>query len=426
MRRRFLGLFVVALPLLFLHSTMAVCPLTLERVTSGLNRPVGMAYPPDGSNRLFIIEQHTGRIRILDVKTETLLAEPFLDIDDLSTGGEQGLLGLAFHPDYSRTGLFYVNVTAPDGTTEIRQYRVSRFDPDVAGAGSVTVVLSYAQPFSNHNGGWIGFGPDGYLYIAAGDGGSANDPGNRAQNLNTLLGKLLRIDINGTGGSTGAYGIPPDNPFIALSSARPEIWAYGLRNPWRCSFDRLTGDLYIGDVGQGQIEEIDFQPAGSPGGENYGWRVMEGTRCSDNSQAGGNPACGDPGFVSPIHEYTHAVGISVTGGYVYRGTALGGWQGTYFFADYGSARIWSFRHDGANLTEFAERTTELRPEAGEVGLVSSFGEDEAGELYLLDMEDGELYRFALGEPPIPGDLNNDCQVDFLDLNILAGNWMTGR
>ncbi|NLZ07068.1 MAG: PQQ-dependent sugar dehydrogenase [Phycisphaerae bacterium] len=405
--------------------TRAVCPLGLERVAFGLNRPVGVAWPDDGSNRLFVIEQHTGRIRIVDLSTGAMRETPFLDLAGLATGNEQGLLGLAFDPLYVDNGLLYVNVTVADGTTEIRRYRSSRTNPNMADSGSEVVLLSYAQPFSNHNGGWLAFGPDGCLYISTGDGGSAFDPGNRAQSLNTLLGKLLRIDVRGTNGSTGRYGIPPDNPFVHLPNARPEIWAYGLRNPWRCSFDRATGDLYIGDVGQNQIEEVDFQPASSSGGENYGWRVMEGTRCSDDSRAGGNPPCGDPSLVPPIHEYTHAVGVSVTGGYVYRGRKLGGWQGTYFFADYGSARIWSFRYRDGVLTEFTERTAELNPGLTNISFLSSFGEGPDGELYLLDLVDGEVFRMVSTAGPIPGDINNDCRVDFTDLSILGENWLTG-
>ncbi|MDI6449081.1 PQQ-dependent sugar dehydrogenase [Anaerobaca lacustris] len=403
----------------------AVCPLRLEMVASGLNRPVGVAWPDDGTNRLFVIEQHTGRIRIVDLNTGSMLPAPFLSLGGLVSGNEQGLLGLAFDPLHANNGLFYVNVTVAGGATEIRRYRVSRTSWDVADPDSGVVLLSIAQPFSNHNGGWIAFGPDGYLYISTGDGGSGFDPGNRAQNLDTLLGKMLRIDVRATDGPTGQYGIPPDNPFVGVPGARPEIWAYGLRNAWRCSFDRLTGDLYIADVGQNQIEEINFQPASSSGGENYGWRIMEGTRCSDDSRTGGNPPCDDPSLVPPIYEYTHAVGVSVTGGYVYRGHKLGGLQGTYFFGDYGSARIWSFRYDGATLTEFAERTAELNPGLANVGFLSSFGEGPDGELYLLDLVGGALFRMVSAAEPIPGDLNNDCRVDLADLAILAGNWLAG-
>lgn len=426
MQRRKILLAMAALCVLsFVPVGQAVCRLGLELVASGLNRPVGIACPDDGSERMFIIEQQTGRIRILDLATGTLLAEPFLTIPGLATGNEQGLLGIALDPNFPQNPFLYVNLTVAGGTTEIRRYTLARGNSNAANPQSMVVLLSYAQPFSNHNGGWLGFGPDHYLYISTGDGGSGFDPGNRAQSLNTLLGKMLRLDVRGTDGATGLYGIPPDNPFATVGGARPEIWAYGLRNPWRCSFDRATGDLYIADVGQNEIEEVNFQPASSPGGENYGWRMMEGTRCSDNTQFAGNPPCDDPSLVPPIHEYTHAVGISVTGGYVYRGRALGGLQGTYFFADYGSARIWSFRYDGLALTDFAERTAEIDPAPRRLGLISSFGEDEDGELYLLDLNDGEVYRLVSAEAPVVGDLNNDCQVDFVDLSVLAGNWMAG-
>ncbi len=424
MKRRPLILSLVAL-LLVPGAAHAACTLGLERVASGFSRPVGLAWPDDGSNRLYVIEQHSGRIMIADLNTGATLETPFLDLSGLATGNEQGLLGLAFDPLYANNGRFYVNVTVADGTTEIRRYRISRTSWDVADPSSGEVLLSYSQPFSNHNGGWIAFGPDGYLYISTGDGGSGFDPGNRAQSLGTLLGKLLRIDVNGTNGPTGRYGIPPDNPFVDVPDARPEIWAYGLRNPWRCSFDRATGDLYIADVGQNQIEEIDFQPASSGGGENYGWRVMEGTRCSDDSQAGDNPPCGDPSFVPPIYEYGHDVGVSITGGYVYRGSALGGLQGTYFFGDYGSARIWSFRYRDGEVTEFTERTSDLNPDLSNVAFLSSFGEGPDGELYLLDLTDGEVFRLVSTEAPIPGDVNNDCQVDFADLSILGENWLAG-
>jgi glucose/arabinose dehydrogenase len=403
----------------------AVCRLGLERVVSGLERPVGLAFPPDGSGRMFILEQHVGRMRVFDMANRELLAEPVLELGNLSTGGEQGLLGMAFDPDYASNGRFYVNVTVSNGTTEIRQYSTLSDNPNVVSPRGSRVLLSYSQPFSNHNGGWIDFGPDGHLYIASGDGGSGFDPGNRAQRLDTLLGKMLRIDVDGTDGSTGEYGIPPDNPFVAMEGARPEIWALGLRNPWRNSFDRLTGDLYIGDVGQGEIEEISFQSGDSPGGENYGWRVMEGTLCSDNSQAGGNPPCDSPLFVPPIHEYRHPTGLAVVGGYVYRGQAIPWLRGTYFFADYVTTRIWSFRYDGADVTEFADRTSELDP-GRQIGLISSFGEDRQGEIYIVDMDAGAVYRIVTGEEQPAGDLDNDCDVDLADLAILAENWMAGK
>jgi glucose/arabinose dehydrogenase len=417
------GLCVLLCPI----SVSAECTLALERIASGLSRPVGLAYAHNGGNRLFVLEQHTGRIKILDLGTNTVLTTPFLGIDGLAGGNEQGLLSMAFHPDYQTNGLFYVNVTVPGGifgggVTEIRRYQVSATDPNLADPGSVSVIMAYDQPYSNHNGGWMDFGPDGYLYIASGDGGSANDPGNRAQDRTTLLGKMIRIDVDANDGATGLYGIPPDNPFVTGTTALDEIWAYGLRNPWRCGFDRLTGDLYIGDVGQGAREEIDFQPSESTGGENYGWRVMEGTLCADNSQFAGNPPCFETEFVEPIHEYVHPTGFAVVGGYVYRGNDIGDLQGTYFFADYSTTSIWSFRYDGQNLTDFRDRTTELDPSPFNIGSISSFGEDEKGELYILDLDDGEVYRIVRAEPAIPGDLDHNCEVDLRDFSHLSQFW----
>lgn len=428
MKRLHLYILSVLLPLIAAANVHAECLLTLQRIAEGLNRPVGIACPKDGSGRLFILEQFTGAVKILDLNTNTILPKPFLTITGLAGGNEQGLLGITFHPDYANNGYFYVNVTVPgglwnNGLTQIRRYQVSEDDPNSVAPRSMAVILSYDQPYSNHNAGWMDFGPDGYLYIAAGDGGSGFDPGNRAQSLTTLLGKILRIDVDGTDGVTGLYGIPADNPFVDIPNARHEIWAYGLRNPWRCSFDRETGDLYIGDVGQGQMEEIDFQPAESIGGENYGWRIMEGTLCNDNSLAGGNPPCNDPSLVNPIYEYPHPVGFSVIGGYAYRGKAIGDLQGTYFFADYATVRIWSLRYDGNDLTDFRDRTAELDPNPFIVGFISSFGQDEDGELYLLDMSDGEVYKIVSAEEPIAADLDHNCVVDFQDLVLYAEQWI---
>ena len=428
MKKFLLFLIASLLILLFNVITFAECTLGLERIASGLSRPVGVAHPNDGSNRLFILEQHTGRIKILNLDTNTVLPTPFLEINGLAGGNEQGLLGMAFHPDYQNNGLFFVNVTVTggafnNGVTQIRRYQVSAGDPNLANAASMVVIMSYDQPYSNHNGGWMGFDPNGYLYIASGDGGSANDPQNRAQNLTTLFGKILRIDVDANDGPTGHYGIPPDNPFVDVAGALDEIWAYGLRNPWRCSFDRLNGDFYIGDVGQGAREEIDFQPASSSGGENYGWRVMEGTLCADNSQTGGNPPCFDTSFTSPIYEYSHPTGFAVVGGYVYRGNDLPDLQGTYFFADYSTTLIWSFRYDGQNLTDFTDRTAELDPSPFTIGYISSFGEDEQGRLYILDLDDGEVYRIISADTPIAGDIYHNCKVDFIDFALLSQYWL---
>jgi glucose/arabinose dehydrogenase len=396
------------------------------RVASGLSRPVYVTVPAGDTGRLFVVEQHTGRIKILNLDTGTVNPTPFLDIDGLATGNEQGLLGLAFHPDYTSNGFFFVNFTQTDGTTNIRRYRVSGNNPDIADPSTAATVMTYAQPFSNHNGGWLGFGPDGFLYIAAGDGGSGNDPGNRAQDItDQRLGKILRIDVNGDdfpADQTRNYAIPSDNPFVG-TTGDDEIWAYGLRNPWRPSFDRLTGDLYIADVGQNQVEEINFQPASSRGGENYGWRVMEGTRCNISNDP---LPCNSPSFMPPIHEYTHSGppdgGFSITGGYVYRGPIVP-LQGIYFFADYVSNQIWSFRFDGANKTDFINRTAELSADAGTVRSISSFGEDTLGNLYITNLDDGEVFKIVC-ESERSGDFDADCDIDIEDLTLLASAWLT--
>jgi glucose/arabinose dehydrogenase len=374
---------------------------------------------------LFIVEQHTGRIKILNLNTGLVNSTPFLDIDGLATGNEQGLLGLAFHPDYAANGLFYVNFNESSGTTNIRRYQVSAGNPDIANPGSGTTVMTYSQPYSNHNGGWLGFGPDSFLYISSGDGGSGNDPGNRAQDITSQkLGKILRINVNGDdfpGDTNRNYAIPSSNPFVGWTGD-DEIWAYGLRNPWRASFDRLTGDLYIADVGQIQREEINFQPASSTGGENYGWRVMEGTRCNFPSDP---LPCYDPSFTAPIHEYMHVGapdgGHSITGGYVYRGP-IRQLQGTYFFTDYVSDQIWSFRFDGTSKTEFVNRTAELSPDVGSIGSISSFGEDAFGNLYIVDLG-GEVFKIVC-KPAASGDFEGDCDVDLTDFAMFALAWST--
>jgi glucose/arabinose dehydrogenase len=368
--------------------------LTVTLVASGLSRPVFVTAPANDFDRVFILEQHTGRIRILNLRTLEMNDTPFITIPNLATGNEQGLLGMAFAPDYDSSGRFYVNYTRRTGllgsVTEVARGTVST-DPDVANT-SLDVILSFTQPFSNHNGGWIGFGPDRYLYIATGDGGSANDPGDRSQNVtDQRLGKLLRIDVSAQTGFT----VPADNPFVGIDGD-DAIWAFGLRNPWRCSFDRDTGDLYIADVGQGSIEEMDFQPADSSGGENYGWPCMEGRKC-----LGSRPGCtcDADALTAPIYEYTHGSGCSVTGGYVYSGSAIPDLQGTYFFADFCSNLIMSFRYDGSEVTELTDRTRELDPIGDlSIGSISSFGEDAEGELYICDLFDGEVFKIV---PAVP-------------------------
>ncbi|KKK75600.1 hypothetical protein LCGC14_2872090, partial [marine sediment metagenome] len=315
-----------------------------ERIASGLSRPVFVTAPPGDTSRLFIVEQWTGMIKILNLSSGTINATPFLDIDGLSGASEQGLLGLAFDPDYATNNRFYVNLTASSEDTYVRRYEVSA-NPDIADANSATTVMTFYQPQWNHNGGWLGFGPDGYLYVSTGDGGGGYDTGtghtagtgNSQDTTNNLLGKLLRIDVgvgvdDFPGDPNRNYGIPASNPFVAVSGD-DEIWAYGLRNPWRPSFDRLTGDLYIADVGQETREEINFQSAGSPGGQNYGWRLREGTVQTPGGGGGAKPT----GAVDPIYDYNHGFGPteghSLTGGYVYRGP-IAELKGLYFFADY--------------------------------------------------------------------------------------------
>jgi glucose/arabinose dehydrogenase len=372
------------------HALAGGTPLTTVRVANGLSKPLFAGAPPGDLQRVFIEEQ-TGRIKIL--KGGAVLSTPFLDIHTKITtaGNEQGLLGLAFHPNYAQNGFFYVNYTrAGDGATVVERYHVSA-DPDVADPTSAFVIITIAQPFENHNGGMLGFGPnDGYLYMGMGDGGSANDPNNNAQNPAVLLGKMLRIDVDG--GSP--YVSPPSNPFFGPGDPRDEIWALGTRNPWRWSFDRLTGDLWIADVGQDAHEEIDFQPASSGGGENYGWRCMEGFSCTGLTGC----TCNGPALTLPIYDYPHGAECSVTGGYVYRGCAVPDLQGTYFFADYCSAKIWSLRYDGTTITEFTDRTAELDPPGGEtINSVTSFGEDGLGEMYICD-QGGELFKIV---PVVP-------------------------
>ncbi len=371
-------------------------PLTTVRVASGLAEPLYVTHAPGDHSRIFIVEQG-GRIKIL--KNGELLATPFLNIDPIaSSGGERGLLGLAFHPDYETNGEFFVNYTnSTSGATTISRYTVSA-DPDVANPlGDIILVIP--QPFPNHNGGWLSFGPDGYLYIATGDGGDANDPLMTGQNnVGDLLGNLLRIDVDGDDFPSIAlrdYAIPPDNPFVGMAG-EDEIWAYGLRNPWRCAFDSELGDLYMGDVGQSDREEINFQPATSTGGENYGWLCMEGTICT----AAGGCDCETLDAIDPIHEYDLGSGrCSITGGEVYRGCAIPGLQGTYFFADFCSAEIWSMRVVDGVETDFRNRTVELDPGGGlDIGWISSFGLDADGEIYICDLFEGEVFKIVAAPP----------------------------
>ena len=389
--------------------------LTTERVAAGLSSPVFATAPPGDTQRLFIVEQ-TGTIRILDLATDTLKANPFLAVS-VTSGGERGLLGLAFDPAYAENGFFYVDYTrvvSSQLTTFVSRFHVSGADPDVADPNSDLVILTIDQPYDNHNAGWIAFGPDGYLYVATGDGGSGGDPGGRAQDItDQWLGKLLRLDVSNAS-SANPYDVPPDNPFVG-QTGDDEIWAYGLRNPWRPSFDRATGDLYIADVGQAVYEEVDFQPATSTGGENYGWRCYEADAPYNTS--GCVPAAT---MVFPIYSYSHGGSPSrcaITGGYVYRGARIWDLRGTYFFADYCSSQIWSFRYDGAAVTDLQDRTAELDPPGFTINSISSFGEDASGELYICDL-DGEVFR-VIPDGPVVGDMNVDGSINGLDVDAFV-------
>jgi glucose/arabinose dehydrogenase len=347
--------------------------LTLEPFADDLRSPLFLTHAGDGSGRVYVVEQ-AGRVIVLDADGDG--RQTYLDIDErIDSGGERGLLGLAFHPDFASNGRFFVNYTDLSGDTVVSEFQG---DAESADAASERVLLTIDQPFPNHNGGDIAFGPDGYLYIGMGDGGSGGDPLGNGQSLRTLLGKMLRIDVDGS----EPYDVPADNPFVDDAEALPEIWAYGLRNPWRFSFDRATGDAFIGDVGQGSWEEIDHEPAGE-GGRNYGWNVMEGPECFGRSD------CDQEGLVLPVTAYGRDEGSTVSGGYVYRGAAQPALAGIYLFADFGSGRIWGFaaadaRSGSVEVTELLQ--TDLS--------VASFGEDEAGELYAVDLG-GAVYR-AIG------------------------------
>jgi glucose/arabinose dehydrogenase len=370
--------------------------IQLQPVVSGLNLPVTVENAGDGSGRIFIVQQ-TGQIRISS--GGTLLPTPFLNISALvSCCGEQGLLGLAFHPDYATNGFFYVNYTNVAGDTVVARYEVSANDPNVADPNSAQTVLTQDQPFTNHNGGQLAFGPDGYLYIALGDGGSGGDPQDNGQNLNTWLGKLLRVEVNGDdfpGDPNRNYAVPPDNPFVGIAGL-DEIWAYGLRNPWRCTFDRVTGDLFIADVGQNAWEEINFQPVSSSGGENYGWDVLEGAHCFEDVPPGSCNAFLNGGSTLPVLEYSHSLGCSVTGGYRYRGQLYPQLDGIYFYGDLCSGRIWGATRQGDG--------TWVSEELLASGFtITTFGEDEAGEVYVAEYNGGQsaLYRIVGGPTPTP-------------------------
>jgi glucose/arabinose dehydrogenase len=363
-----------------------VSSLTFQTVVSGLSQPVFVGHAGDGSGRLFVLER-AGRIRVVTA-SGSLLGTPFLDLTSIvqDAGNEQGLLGLAFHPDYDSNGVFFVAYTNSANAVVLSRYSVSS-NPDIADSSSGQILLSVSKSFTNHNGGMLAFGPDGYLYWSIGDGGGAGDPGNNAQSRTVLLGKILRLDVD----SATPYAIPADNPFVndPDPNVREEIWAYGLRNPWRFSFDRTRGDLFIGDVGQGNREEVDYEAADDPGGRNYGWRVMEGSLCFSPSTG-----CDTTGKVLPVAEYnTHdSGGCAVTGGYVYRGNVSPQMRGVYFYGDYCSGRLW-----GLSQTSPGTWVNQLIVDTAYT--LSSFGEDEAGELYLTDYSGGRVVRIIGPEAP---------------------------
>lgn len=368
----------------------ATAGIGVQTIASGFERPVWVGAPAKSNDKLWVIEQ-AGRIWMINANTGERHNEPFLDIrEDVSrVGNEEGLLGLAFAPDYETSGRFYVNYTDKKQMTRIVRFTAkpgtSTIDP-----ASAEEILSFKQPFRNHNGGWIDFGPDGMLYIGNGDGGAGNDPHKAGQDLNTLLGKILRIDVSGKTG----YTIPKDNPFVSKDKAKPEIWAYGVRNPWRCSFDRKTGDFWMGDVGQNKIEEINFTPKGKASGANFGWRVREGDIATPDV-GGDKPS----GVIEPVYVYPHGMGpkegLSVTGGYVYRGP-IKELYGQYIFADYQNPRTWAFTLKGNKADNFKDLTNELKPEGKPIIRISSFGEDPKGNLYIVEHDEtnGRILRIV--------------------------------
>lgn len=383
--------FIAANPL------FAQLTIELEPFISGLNQPIAIRHAKD--DRIFIVERR-GAIRIVNAEGQ-LVSKAFLDIDAQVSppNGERGLLGLAFHPAYADNGYFFVNYTNNQGNTVIARFSVKPDNANEADSGSEKILLTINQPFSNHNGGDLAFGPDGYLYIPMGDGGDGGDPQNFAQNRQSLLGKMLRINVN----EGDPYSIPPDNPFIENATTADEIWALGLRNPWRFSFDRLTGDIWIGDVGQGNWEEVSRQSADSQGGENYGWRCYEGNGnfnlngCSDRSD-----------YTFPVHVYTSddafGAGCSVTGGYVYRGAEFPALFGHYIYADYCSGRFWSLKPD----EQGGWINTELLN--GSNFNFATFGEDQDGNLYVAGLTDGIVYKITTDAVSAAGELSTIGKV----------------
>jgi glucose/arabinose dehydrogenase len=406
-------LYGIALAMLIASPARSQSRFTAQRIASGLNRPLYVTAPRGDVNHLFIVQQ-TGEILVLDLRTGALNRKPFFNIRRrlTSTSGEQGLLGMAFDPNYATNKKFYLNFTVPggafgNGVTHVSQFQVQPRKPGKRRKKKIRekILLRFDQPQINHNGGWIGFSPRpgdrNNLYIATGDGGAANDqgtghiePGGNAQNNTTLLGKILRVHVNST---LGRISIPPDNPFFGSGTFRPEIWVSGLRNPYRASFDRQNGRMFIGDVGQNTREEVDVQEASNPsGGENYQWRVREGTIATPT----GSPPVGSsapPGSVGPILDYTRSTGGTIIGGYVYRGTAVPALQGKYVFGDFVAGKIFVLDYNGTTASNFQDITSQLFPtRQGGFNLSnpSSFGEDATGELYITDLGGGSVYKIV--------------------------------
>ncbi len=399
----FIPLFLIMAILSFAMTSSAnAVTLTAEVVAGGFTDPIYLESPAGDTSRLFVLEQG-GLIKI--IKNGVVLGTPFLDItDSVSGGNEQGLLGLTFHPDYSSNGYFYINYTYTNGDTRLVRGKVSG-NPDIAEPDSMVTLLSVSQPFANHNAGMLAFSPtDGYLYMGLGDGGSGGDPQNNAQDSTVLLGKMLRIDVDGA----LPYAIPSDNPFVGNASVPDEICALGLRNPWRYSFDSETGALYIADVGQNEWEEVNYQADGVAG-LNYGWRLKEGTHCYNPSTN-----CDPGGLTDPIYEYPHGPECSITGGYVYRGCAMPDLQGMYFFADFCSGKVWTIEYDGNNVIDTTDRTSELTQDIGAFQFIVSFGQDELGELYILDRGRDEVIKIIPVNNP---DCNTNGRNDNCDIAL---------
>ncbi|MBV9582051.1 MAG: PQQ-dependent sugar dehydrogenase [Chloroflexi bacterium] len=351
--------------------------LSLAPVIKGLTEPTLVAWPPDGSNRMFVLER-AGRVRVADADG-TLHPTPFLDIsDNTSTSTEEGLIGLAFDPNYSQNGYMYIDYTANDASVNIVRYTVAPGQPNQVDPSTATTVMSIPKRSKFHNGGTLAFGPDGYLYVSVGD----DETSQEAQSVSSIFGKILRIDVD----SAQPYAVPPTNPFVDTPGARTEIWSYGFRNPWRFSFDRATGDLWVGDVGDAKWEEVDMQPASSHGGENYGWPYYEGAECEFQDH------CQDPGLVPPLVTYGHNMTCAIMGGYVYRGANVPAFSGKYLFGDLCTGGVFTMTGDAQQGW--------TRVELGFSPIkIDSFAEDPAGEVYVVDMQGGVIYRIAAGSMP---------------------------